>query len=160
MEVCVKCRKIAYDNWCKNCSSRENIVTVGEKETNEYNALPYGIKRAQYLNEYCDKERIKIERKKKESNKPAGEKLNIAPICLLVIAVGFIIGVVVFICSHPIPKTNNSSTVQSTIANSKTCQSCGRSFTDSKNTMSIAKTHMCSNCYSNFEWGMEATGKW
>lgn len=113
MEVCLKCRKIAYDNWCKNCSSRENIVTVGEKETNEYNALPYGIKRAQYLNEYCDKERIKIERKKKESNKPAGEKLNIAPICLLVIAVGFIIGVVVFICSHPIPQYHSSSSYSS-----------------------------------------------
>ena len=43
-------------------------------------------------------------------------------------------------------------------ASSKTCKSCHRTFTDSANKTSIAKTGMCSNCYSNFQWGQKAIG--
>lgn len=42
---------------------------------------------------------------------------------------------------------------------SRTCKSCGRSFSDHENYMSIAKTGMCNNCYNNYKWGMAATGK-
>ena len=38
------------------------------------------------------------------------------------------------------------------------CKSCGRTYTDSENKMSIAKTGMCKNCYNNFQWGQSATG--
>lgn len=43
-----------------------------------------------------------------------------------------------------------------------TCGSCGRTFEagDSEgNYMSIARTHMCKNCYNNFQWAQEALGK-
>jgi len=42
---------------------------------------------------------------------------------------------------------------------SKTCKSCGRTFSDTSNFMSIAKTGMCKNCYNNYNWGKAATGK-
>ncbi len=45
-------------------------------------------------------------------------------------------------------------------SSSKTCRSCGRTFTDSANWKSISRTNMCTNCYGNFEWGMKATEKW
>ncbi|MBQ7121395.1 MAG: hypothetical protein IJO03_03935 [Clostridia bacterium] len=41
---------------------------------------------------------------------------------------------------------------------SDTCQSCGREFTDSKNKKSIARTHMCDNCFNNYkslEWVLD-----
>ena len=44
-------------------------------------------------------------------------------------------------------------------SNSRTCKSCGRTFTDSENFRSIARTGMCKNCYNNFKWGMAATGR-
>ena len=47
----------------------------------------------------------------------------------------------------------------SSSSSSRTCKSCGRSFTDSSNTMSIAKTGMCKNCYNNFKWGQDALGR-
>lgn len=37
-----------------------------------------------------------------------------------------------------------------------TCGSCGRTFTDSGNTRSIAYKNMCKNCYSNFKWSQDA----
>ena len=43
--------------------------------------------------------------------------------------------------------------------NSRVCKSCGRTFTDSSNTMNIAKTGMCNNCYGNYQWGSSAIGK-
>ena len=45
-------------------------------------------------------------------------------------------------------------------SNVKTCKVCHRSFSDSSNKRSIALTNMCENCYANFKWGMDATGKW
>lgn len=44
-------------------------------------------------------------------------------------------------------------------SDSRVCKSCGRTFTDSANKNSIARTGMCKNCYNNFQWGMEATGR-
>lgn len=38
----------------------------------------------------------------------------------------------------------------------KVCQSCHKTFTDSKNTKSIARTNMCTNCYSNYKFGTKA----
>lgn len=43
-----------------------------------------------------------------------------------------------------------------------TCGSCGRTFEagdSGGNYMSIARTHMCKNCYSNFQWAQEALGR-
>lgn len=40
---------------------------------------------------------------------------------------------------------------------SRTCRSCGRSFTDSSNVSSIKKTNMCTNCYGNYQWGISIT---
>ena len=42
-----------------------------------------------------------------------------------------------------------------------TCGSCGRTFEagdSGGNYMSIARTHMCKNCYNNFQWAQEALG--
>ena len=44
-------------------------------------------------------------------------------------------------------------------SSSRTCKSCGRKYTDSANTRSIARTGMCTNCYNNFKWAQAATGK-
>ena len=43
--------------------------------------------------------------------------------------------------------------------NSSTCKSCGRSYSDSGNIMSIARSGMCSTCYGNFKWAQAALGK-
>lgn len=40
----------------------------------------------------------------------------------------------------------------------KSCQSCGREFSDSDNKKSISRTNMCENCYNNYkslEWVLE-----
>lgn len=42
--------------------------------------------------------------------------------------------------------------------NSRTCKVCHRTFTDSSNTMNIAKTNMCLNCYRNFQYGQKMKG--
>ena len=53
----------------------------------------------------------------------------------------------------------NGGSSSSGSSNSRTCKSCGRTFTDSTNKSSIARTGMCSNCYNNFKWGQAATGR-
>ena len=70
------------------------------------------------------------------------------------IMIGFVL-ILVFFCA--IISIGGGSSGSS---HSRTCKSCGKSYTDSANTLSIAKTGMCENCYGNFEWGMKATGKW
>ena len=75
------------------------------------------------------------------------------------LSTGAIVAIIVGICilvGAIMAMTDDSSSS----SNSKTCKSCNRSYTDSANTMSIAKTGMCKNCYGNFEWGMKATGQW
>lgn len=42
---------------------------------------------------------------------------------------------------------------------SRTCGSCGRSFSDSTNVSSIKRTNMCSNCYHNYQVAMDAKDK-
>lgn len=69
---------------------------------------------------------------------------------IIAILLTILMVVVAYLCSGG--SANGSSS-------SRTCQSCGRSFTDSSNISSIKKTNMCKNCYGNFEWGMKATGQ-
>ena len=75
---------------------------------------------------------------------------------------GGIVGVIViiFIVIFLLAMCSSGGSSSSTGNSSKTCQVCHRSFTDSANKNSISRTNMCKNCYSNFEWGMKATGKW
>ncbi len=40
-----------------------------------------------------------------------------------------------------------------------TCQVCDRTFTDSANKRSIARTNMCTNCYENYEYAQGARGQ-
>lgn len=54
---------------------------------------------------------------------------------------------------------SSSSTTATSTSNSKTCQVCGKTFTDSDNKHSIKMTNMCKQCYSNYEYAMNATGK-
>lgn len=42
---------------------------------------------------------------------------------------------------------------------SKTCPVCGRTFSDSSNVSSIRRRNMCNSCYSNYQWGQNATGR-
>lgn len=51
---------------------------------------------------------------------------------------------------HSMTKNSNSSSKTNT-ASSRTCKFCKKKFTDSSNTMSIAKTGMCSNCSGNYK---------
>lgn len=41
-------------------------------------------------------------------------------------------------------------------SSSKTCRSCGRSFSSGSNLSSIKKTGMCTNCYGNYSWAKSA----
>ena len=44
--------------------------------------------------------------------------------------------------------------------NTRVCKVCGRSFESGDgNYKNIARTGMCNNCYSNYQWGMNAQGK-
>lgn len=63
---------------------------------------------------------------------------------------------VVAICLSMVACTGGSSSGSS---KTRTCKSCGRSFTvgdSAGNSMSIAKSGMCNNCYRNFK---SMTGK-
>ena len=42
---------------------------------------------------------------------------------------------------------------------SRTCGSCGRSFSDSANVSSIKRTNMCSNCYHNYHVAVNTKDK-
>lgn len=69
-------------------------------------------------------------------------------------------GIVVFIIVLVLCLSMCSGGGGGSSSSSKTCRSCGRTFTDSANKKSISRTNMCTNCYNNFEWAMKATGKW
>ena len=47
----------------------------------------------------------------------------------------------------------------SSSSSSKTCKSCHRTFTSSSEKSSIARTNMCTNCFDNYKWVMDAQGK-
>ena len=44
----------------------------------------------------------------------------------------------------------------SSSSDSETCENCGREFTDDANKKSIRHTNMCTNCYSNYQFGTAA----
>lgn len=58
-----------------------------------------------------------------------------------------------------IPEMLNGSSGGSSSGSSRTCGYCGRSFTDSSNKSSIARTNLCTNCYNNYKWASDALGK-
>lgn len=73
--------------------------------------------------------------------------------------IGLIIVVVIIIIGLLAMCSSGGGSSSSSSSKGRTCKSCGRTFTDSSNTMNIAKTGMCNNCYSNFQWGQKALGK-
>ena len=77
-------------------------------------------------------------------------KIIIMLVCIVVILVSC-----VSICSS----TSSSSGGSSGGSSSSRCRSCGRSFSDHTNVMSIKKTGMCTNCYNNYQWGKNYIGK-
>lgn len=79
------------------------------------------------------------EEKKKEINKGGRRMLLIGVV--LVLLSGFFL--------TRIPSSGGSSN------NHDTCGYCGRHFTDSANISSIARTHLCVNCYNNYKWADE-----
>ena len=73
--------------------------------------------------------------------------------------IGFVVFIAVIVLIALIASCTGSGSGSSGSSNSRRCKSCGRTFTDSSNTRSIARTGMCSNCYNNFKWGQAATGR-
>ena len=71
-------------------------------------------------------------------------------ICILLLIIGFVIS----------GASGGSSSGGSSSKN--TCSVCGRVFEagdSAGNYKSIARTHMCVNCYNNYQWAQDALGK-
>lgn len=72
------------------------------------------------------------------------------------------IGVFLLLCAFAaLSSTCSSRSNYGSNTRTATCQVCGRSFEagDSDgNFKNIARTHMCNNCYANYQWGQKAIG--
>lgn len=62
-----------------------------------------------------------------------------------------ICGAIIIVCGFVVkPEGNTSGSSANTVTKTNTCQSCGRSFSDSTEKKYIRMTNMCKTCYKNY----------
>ncbi len=120
---------IASVAWCKSASTnvKQESFTKNDK-VSDCEVVSNKVKKPLSYQEYADNTK---------------KALTYTAIVFVIVA-GLIIGIDPFSTSSHYSRSSNNDT----------CHVCGRTFTDSGNTKSIARTNMCKNCYSNYTWAV------